>query len=344
MMPLNNQAPVVTPQASCVSESDLERSPTPLSDDGSFNDVEHDLEAQLKAIDEIKPSKIMGDMKPSISELATLYQEKKSRIDRLVEWYSNKSWSDKLWLGGAVASTSFVVGSLLGMTWLLTGLITGLYATAISMIEEHAKNTRNRDAFTGDGAEKIEALIEGHIKSFQALEEQLNTVFQSLSEQHTERAEGISTLEAHVDDVGEYNQRYASVVLLLEATSKKLLEHQEGVALTETELHALYTEIQRSFEQVNAFSVTLSEVVASVEQEMKHDVSIDNPNEKRRDDSVDATLAQSQKVVVDCYQDLDRMKQAAQARKEAKAKRKAFQTQINQDEQDSGASRFHGFL
>ncbi|MDF1683466.1 MAG: hypothetical protein P1U36_02300 [Legionellaceae bacterium] len=31
----------------------------------------------------------------------------------------------------------------------------------------------------------------------------------------------------HVDNVGEYNQRYASIVELLENTSKKLLEHQE---------------------------------------------------------------------------------------------------------------------
>jgi len=338
-MPSNNQEPFETPQISHVNESEIEYSSIPVS-----NDVEYDLEAQLKAMNDIKPSKIMGDMKPSISELAKLYQEKKSRIDRFVEWYSNKPWLDKLWLGGAVASASFVVGSLLGITWILTGLITGLYATAISIVEEHAKITRNRDAFTGEGAEKIEALIDGHVQSFQALEAQLKTVFESLGEQQIQRAEGISTLAGHVDNVGEYNQRYASVVLLLESTSKKLSEHQEGLALTEAELHALYAEIQRSFECVHAFSATLSEVVSSVEQELKQDTALDNLDEKKRDASVDITLAQSQKIVDDGYQDLDRMRQAAQARKEAKAKRNASEAEVNQDEQDSGVSRLYSLL
>ncbi|MDF1684517.1 MAG: hypothetical protein P1U36_07635 [Legionellaceae bacterium] len=313
-MPSNNQEPFVASQVSYVSESEIERPSIPLS-----HDVADDLEAQLEAIGEIKPSKIMGDMKPSISELATLYQEKKSRIDRFVEWYSNKSWSDKLWLGGAVASTSFVVGSLLGMTWLLTGLITGLYATAISMVEEHAKITRNRDAFTGEGAEKIEALIDEHVKSFQALEAQLKTVFESLSEQHTQRAESISTLEAHIDNVGEYNQRYASIVLLLESTSKKLLEHQEGVALTEAELHALYAEIQRSFDRVHAFSVTLSDVVSSVEQELKHRVTEAVPEKTVEESSVNATIKRSDKVIGDSRQALSKLREAAKARKYANA-------------------------
>ncbi|MDF1683465.1 MAG: hypothetical protein P1U36_02295 [Legionellaceae bacterium] len=63
------------------------------------------------------------------------------------------------------------------------------------------------------------------------------------------------------------------------------------MALTESELHTLYAEIQCSFERVNAFSATLSEVVTSVEQEMKLDVVIESPDEKSRDASVDVTLA-----------------------------------------------------
>lgn len=303
----SHQTPFSFPNASDVIQPDLECPATTLSEHDFSDDVVNDLEAQLRAMDEIKPSKIIGDMKPNICDLAKLYQEKKSRIDRFVEWYSSKPLSEKIWLGGVVVSSSYVVGSLLGITWILTGLVTGLYVTAIAILEEHGKIIRNRDAFTGDGAQKIEALIEGHIKSFQALEGQLNTVFQAFSEQYVKRAEGISRLEDHIDRVGEYNQRYASVIELLENTSKKLLEHQAGVALTEREFHALYTEFQRSFEGVNEFSLTLSDAVSSVEQ-------------VREDASVDATIAQSTQVIDDCHQELERLKQAAKARKEAKAR------------------------
>ena len=330
----SDEKPFIFPQASHVNQPGIERSQTPLSDD-----VEYDLEAQLSALGEIKPSKIMGDMKPSISELAKLYQERKSRIDRYVEWYSRQSMADKAWMGGLVASASFVVGSLLGSAWVITGLITGLYATAISIIEEHATLTRNRDAFTGEGAQKVEALIEGHIKSFKDLEGQIKTIVQSLSEQHAERAEKRSIYKDHVDNVGEYNQRYASVVELLENTSKKLLEHQEGVALTEIEIHNLYAEIQCSFERVNEFSLTLSDAVSSVEQEMTCDVVTESPNEKNRDALVDVVMAESKAVVDDWDQESDRMKQASKARKEAKAKRKASESQMSQDESGLGVLR-----
>ena len=313
----SKQTPLIFPNAPNVTQPDLELPSTPLAEGSPSDDAVNDLEAQLRAIGEIKPSKIIGDMKPSISDLAKLYQEKKSRIDRFVEWYSNRSLSEKILLGGAVVATSYVVGSFLGIAWLLTGLVTGLYVTAIAIIEEHGKIMRNRDAFTGEGAQKIEALIEEHIKSFQALEGQIDTVFQSLSEQHVKRAEGISVLEDNVDRVGEYNQRYASVVELLENTSKKLLEHQEGVALTESELHALYAEIQRSFERVNEFSLTLSDAVSSVEQAMKGDVAIESTDEQARDASVDATIAQSKQTIDDCHQELKSLRQAANARREA---------------------------
>jgi hypothetical protein len=314
MMPSSNPKLFFSPQASHVNQPGFERIQTPLADDAA-----HDLEAQLRTIGETKPSEIMGDMKPSISELAKLYQERKSRIDRYVEWYSKQSMADKAWMGGLVASISFVVGAWLGAAWAFSSLITGLYAAAVSIIEEHANLTKNRDAFTGEGAQKVEALIDKHVKSFKALEEKLHTLFQSVSEQHTERAEGISILEGNVDTLEGHNLRYTAVIDSLENVAKQFLEHQTGVALTEVELDKLSTEFQLSMDNAKKLCSTLSSLVSSVEQERQHNVVEESQDETDDTPSFNATIARSNEVRSKAGQTLSKLREAAKARKEANA-------------------------
>ncbi|MDX2346461.1 MAG: hypothetical protein QNK11_06300 [Legionella sp.] len=216
-----------------------------------------------------KQTRIIGDIKPNLSVLAKRYQERKSRIDRFTEWYVSKPIWGKVLTGTLLVSGSYTIGVFIGVAWLLTGLVTALYGVAASIMEEHAEIIKKRDALFLEDIPKMEASIEASIHSFRLLEDQLNRVFQSLNTLHTQRAEGISTLEAHASTMEKQNLRYASVIDTLGETAKKLAEHQDGLALNKAELGKLCSELQSSLKETQAFSSTLSGLVSTVEQALK---------------------------------------------------------------------------
>jgi len=232
-----------------------EAATSPLLEGHSNHALLHDLQAQVR---------IIGKMKPSLSALAELYQQRKSRIDQFVAWYSDKPLWGKLLAGGLVVSTSYTIGAFVGVAWLLTGLVTALYATAISIIEEHAELMRQRDTLFLDDIPKMEASLEASIESFRVLEDKLNTVFESLNTLSIKRSEGISEFEDNVDIMGGHNLRYTSLIQSLGETAERLSEHQAGVALDKTELDGLCTELQNRLQEAEAMALTLSGLVSTV--------------------------------------------------------------------------------
>jgi|GEM_PF-1955068 len=224
----------------------------------------HDLQAQVR---------IIGKMKPSLSELAALYHQRKSRIDQFVAWYANQPLWGKVFAGGVVVSASYTLGAFMGVAWVLTSLVTALYAVAILIIEEHAELMKQRDTLFLDDIPKMEALLEASIESFRVLEDKLTAVFQSLIDLSTKRAEGISEFEENVDVMSGHNLRYESLIEALGETAKRLLAHQEGVALDEVELNGLCSELQHRLQEAEVLTSTLSGLVSTVEQELAHNMT-----------------------------------------------------------------------
>ncbi|MDF1684991.1 MAG: hypothetical protein P1U36_10110 [Legionellaceae bacterium] len=250
-----------------IHETRLEEDATsPLPEGNSSDALLKDLKTQVR---------IIGKMKPSLSELAARYQQQKSRIDQFVEWYANKPVWGKVLAGGLVVSTSYTIGAFAGVAWLLMGLVSALYAVAIAIMEEHADLMRKRDTLFSEDIPKMEALLEASIESFRILEDKLTTVFQSLKDLSTQRAEGLSEFEENVDVMGGHNLRYASLIKALGETAEKLSAHQNGVALDKTELDGLCTELQSRMQEAEALTSTLSGLVSTVEQELKENSAPD---------------------------------------------------------------------
>tara|TARA_R110002126_G_scaffold247974_1_gene390834 strand:- start:10886 stop:11938 length:1053 start_codon:yes stop_codon:yes gene_type:complete len=224
----------------------------------------YDLQAQVR---------IIGGMSPSLSALAELYQQRKSRIDQFAEWYSNKSHGEKLWLGGTVVSVSYLVGAFIGVAWLLTGLVTALYATATAIIEEHAELVRQRDTLFLDDIPKMEASLKTSIESFCVLGRKITMVFKSLNELTMTRSEGIFELKENVGVMRGHNLRYTSLIEALGEVAEKLSAHQNGVALDKAELDGMCTELQNRLQEAEALTSTLTGLVTTVEQELKTHVS-----------------------------------------------------------------------
>jgi len=149
-----------------IHEAPLQEAATPpLPEDCSHEVLLKDLKDQVR---------IVGKMKPSLSELAARYQQRKSRIDQFVEWYAHQPLWGKVLTGGLVVSTSYAIGAFAGVAWLLMGLVTALYAAAIVIIEEHADLMRQRDTLFLDDIPKMEATLQASIESFRVLEDKLN--------------------------------------------------------------------------------------------------------------------------------------------------------------------------
>ena len=260
-----------------IHEAQFQNSSSLPLPEGSSNDVLlNDLQTQVR---------IIGEMRPSLSALAELYQKRKSRIDQFVEWYSNKPLWGKLLVGGMVVSTSYTIGAFVGVAWLLTGLVTALYAVAISIIEEHAELMEQRDTLFLEDIPKMEASLRASIESFRVLEDKLTTVFQSLNELTIKRSEGISEFEESVDVMGGHNLRYTSLIQSLGETAKRLSAHQEGMSLDKAELDGLCTELQNRFQEAEVLTSTLSGLVSTVEQELAHNIT---PESLELQDEVEA--------------------------------------------------------
>ena len=236
---------------------------TPLVFDATSLPQENRIDTVLKKLK--RDTHIMSQMQPRLSELTRLYQARKSRIDQFIEWYADNPLWKKVMIGTAVVSASYTVGFLIGMTWFLTGLITGLYVTAISIMEEHAEMMRQRDTSFADDIKKMEATIAESINAFRLLEEQLNDVFNSLVTLHEQRSEDITRLKGEVDTIEAQNLRYVSIIEALEESSRKLEASQGEVSLTEAEIKALSTEFQHSLQEAKSLCDVLSNVVSAAE-------------------------------------------------------------------------------
>jgi len=232
----------------------------PLPEGCSTDAVLKDLQDEIRMI---------GKMKPHLSALAKLHKEKKSQIDQFVEWYTDKPWWGKLLTGGTVVSVTYTLGAFVGVAWLLTGLVTALYATVSSIIEEHASIMKKRGILFLDDIQKMEASIEASIQSFRLLEDQLNTVFQSLNTLHTQRSEGIDALEGNVDTLEGQNVSYALMIESLGNITEKLSQHQGNMALNEVELGMLSLELHNSLTEAKALCTKLSGLVSTVAEEME---------------------------------------------------------------------------
>ena len=236
---------------------------TPLVFDATSLPPENRIDTVLKKLK--RDTHIMSQMQPRLSELTRLYQARKSSIDQFVEWYADNPLWKKIMIGTAVVSASYTVGFLIGMTWFLTGLITGLYVTAISIMEEHAEMMRQRDTSFADDIKKMEATIAESINAFRLLEEQLNDVFTSLGTLHEQRSEDITRLKGEVDTIEAQNLRYVSIIEALEESSRKLEASQGEVSLTEAEIKALSAEFQHSLQEAKSLCDVLSNVVSVAE-------------------------------------------------------------------------------
>lgn len=232
----------------------------PLLEGGSSDALLHDLQAQVR---------IIGKMKPSLSELAARYQERKSRIDQFVEWYSNQPLWGKVLSGGLVVSTSYAIGVFAGVAWILAGLVTALYAAAIAIIEEHAELMRQRDTLFSEDIPQMEALLKASIESFRVLGGKLRAVFQLLNDLSSKRSDGISEFKENTNVMGGNNLHYIELTDALGKIAEKLSAHQNGVALDKAELDGLCTELQIRLQEAEAFTSTLSGLVSEVEQEIK---------------------------------------------------------------------------
>jgi len=248
-----------------IDEPQLQDDATPPLPEGcSREELLQDLKDQVR---------IIGKMKPSLSELAARYQQRKSRIDQFVEWYANQPLWGKVLAGGLVVSTSYMIGAFAGVAWLLMGLVTALYAAAIVIIEEHAELMRQRDTLFLDDIPKMEATLQASIESFRVLEDKLNTVFQSLNQLSIQRAEGLSKFEAGVDLMGGHNFQYTTLIQSLGETAARLSAHQEGVTLDKAELDGLCTELQKRLQEAETLTSTLSGLVSTAEQELNNHAS-----------------------------------------------------------------------
>jgi len=229
--------------------------------------------------------RIIGKIKPRLSEIAAEYQQRKSRIDQWAEWYSDKSWAEKVWIGGVVVSVSYVIGVFLGAPLLLAGLVTALYSSAVSIIEEHAEIVRQRDTLFLDDIIEMEASLTASIESFRSLEGKLTTAFESLHELIALRADGIAEFEEGVDVMGEHNLCYTSLIESLCGIAEILSAHQDGVVLDKAELDGLCTELQNRLQEAEVLTSTLSGLVSTVDQELKHHAS---PGSLEHKDEVEA--------------------------------------------------------
>jgi len=194
----------------------------------------HDLLAQGRNIDETKPS---------LSVLAALYQVRKSYIDQWIEWYADNPWWGKFLAASVVVSISYTVGALIGIGWLLTGLVTALYMAAIFILEEHAACIKQRDTLFLEDIPKMEALFKASMESFRVLEDKLRTVFQSLNTLNTQRSQGVSVFEDKNSTMEKHNVHYTSLINSLETTVKKFSEPLDPTLAVDCELKT-----QASFE------------------------------------------------------------------------------------------------
>lgn len=262
-----------------------------------------DLQAQVR---------IISDMQPRISELTKRYQARKSRIDQFVQWYTDTPWWGKLLEGGLVVSTAYTVGAFVGVAWLLTGLVIALYATAISIMEEHAAMMKARNTSFSEDIQKMEASIGESIESFRLLEGQLNAVFQCLVVLHDQHAEGITSLEGK-------NLRYDSIIESLGDVADKLSSHQNEAALTDVELKTISVALQNNLHEAKALCEVLSTAVSSVEQPTTEDLPEDATSEVVSQ-HVSPSLEQADKAISECHQRFDKLRQARDSGKKTEVK------------------------
>lgn len=293
------------------------------------NAVLNDLQAQVR---------IINEMQPRLSALTKLYQARKSRIDQFVEWYTDTPWWGKLLEGGLLVSTSYTLGAFVGVAWLLTALVTALYACAMSIMEEHAEMMKKRDTSFSEDIQSMEASIAASINSFRLLEDQLNTVFQSLNALQDKRSEGITSFEGKVDTMEEQNLRYASIIGALGNTAKKLAAHQGEVALTEVEIEMLAEELQNSLNEAKALCSVLSGVVSEVEQQVAKELQEEVTEAVEVQDSSSSVVEQADKAVSNFNQRLAKLRQARKVSQEGGV------THVNSGEGSVVSSLLHDLM
>jgi ElaB/YqjD/DUF883 family membrane-anchored ribosome-binding protein len=282
---------------------------TPLVFDATSLPPENRIDTVLKKLK--RDTHIMSQMQPRLSELTRLYQARKSRIDQFVEWYADNPLWKKIMIGTAVVSASYTVGFLIGMTWFLTGLITGLYVTAISIMEEHAEMMRQRNTSFADDIKKMEATIAESINEFRLLEEQLNDVFNSLGTLHEQRSEDITRLKGEVDTIEAHNLRYVLIIEALEESSRKLEASQGEVSLTETEIKALSAEFQHSLQEAKSLCDVLSTVVSVAEPV----IVSERTEEANHSDSNASFIEETDAFISSAQQRLNKLRQSRNASK-----------------------------
>ena len=162
-----------------------------------------------------------------------------------------------------------MVGVFMGAALLTSFLITSLYASATSLMEDHAEVMKKRDDLFLVEIQEMEALIEDRINAFRLLETQLKAVFESLDAMHEKRSENIATFEENIDAVESHNSRYASVIDSLKKTAEKLSKHEGDVALNVVEIEQLYLDLKSTLNESQTLASTLSGLVSEVEQELK---------------------------------------------------------------------------
>ena len=271
----------------------------PLPTGNTPDAVLSDLKAQVR---------IIGDIQPRLSELTKLYQARKSRIDQFVEWYTDTPWWGKILKGGLVVSTAYTMGAFVGVAWLFTGLVTALYLTAISIMEEHAEMMKTRNTSFMEDIKKMEASIGESIQSFRLLEDQLNAVFQSLVVLHDKRSEGITSFE-------DKNLRYGAIIESLSGMAEKLSAHQGEIALTEVELKTLSEELKNNIHKAKTLCEMLSMAVSSLDETIAVDVPEEPAVNVASQQASPSVVEQADKTIRDAHQRLAKLRQARDASK-----------------------------
>lgn len=188
----------------------------------------HEAKTQFEKLHSRQP--VIGQLTSNFDVILKRQSIQPSYFDRAASWYSRRSWLDQGIMAAVLIGFSLAIGSIWGISALLTVISMSSYSFAAFILKDHQSVSAIRCQRLTADIKEMERALSQEVSELSQIERSLRNVLHQLTEEQKRLAKENTTLEALTQTLQQQVQQQTKTIQELHTAQTELTELNQSLA------------------------------------------------------------------------------------------------------------------